>query len=251
MLRFSPKIRLRNLSILKIQFRFCISEQTLYMNTLDLIFPKRCVGCGKLGKYFCHQCSSIIRIIEPNECICPMCGRPAMAGVTHPRCQTQYGLDGLISFFHYDGVVKNAIKAIKYRFVSNLASEFVALIHDATFSQTAIIPIPLHPARLRFRGFNQAEILGAQLAERLNIPLRSDILRRTKETGSQVEMISREDRLKNMKHVFSVQNSASFSIHDSILLFDDVFTTGATMREAANVLKRAGARFVWGVTMAR
>lgn len=229
------------------------------MSLLDLFYPKRCVGCGRLGRYICVFCQKLVIPIASNECICPMCNRKAIAGVTHPGCHSRYSLDGLTSFFYYHDVVRKAIKTIKYRFVSDLASEFVHLVPFAAYEvrsamgdpQSFLVPMPLHDSRLRFRGFNQAEKLGEYVAARLNISLKTGILRRARETGSQVEMKSSEDRLKNMKHVFSVQNSASFSIHDSILLFDDVFTTGATMREAANVLKRAGARFVWGVTMAR
>lgn len=92
-------------------------------------------------------------------------------------------------------------------------------------------------------------MLGKLLADRLHIPMRTDILRRTKKTTPQVEMKDRKDRLKNMKNVFS--HGSKFMIHDSIILFDDVFTTGATMRSAGETLKRAGAKHVWAVTMAR
>jgi predicted amidophosphoribosyltransferase len=104
----------------------------------------------------------------------------------------------------------------------------------------------LHPSRYRFRGFNQAEKIGQILASRLNVAVRTDILQRVKETMPQVEMKKRDDRLKNMEHVFHCTK-----ISGNLILFDDVFTTGATMRSAAAVLKRAGAAYVWAVTMAR
>lgn len=217
------------------------------MNLFDFIFPKRCVNCGRIGKYFCVACRAKIRVIQPNEPICPMCGRLALDGVTHPRCRTQYSLDGLTSFFHYDGTARKAIKAIKYRLVSDLAEEFISLVPKFSLPKSSLlIPIPLHSARYRARGFNQAEVLGTILAKRLNIPVRTDILRRVKETVPQVEMKKRDDRLKNMEYVFSCNH-----VSGNVILFDDVFTTGATMRSAANVLKRAGAAHVWAVTMAR
>lgn len=230
------------------------------MSVLDIIFPKRCVGCGKMGKYFCNRCRASIRVIESNEPICPMCERPAIGGVTHPRCQTRYSLDGLTSFFHYDGPVRKAIKAVKYRFVSDLASEFVALIPSSFINETKkhsstsciLVPIPLHPARYRFRGFNQAEALGRIVAGRLHVPVRTDILRRTRATTPQVEMKKRDARLKNMEGVFGVNVDALMHRRiDTVLLFDDVFTTGATMRSAANILKRSRVKFVWAVTIAR
>jgi ComF family protein len=219
------------------------------MHILDIIFSKRCVGCGRSGKYFCAVCRTKIRVIKPNEPVCPMCGRAALDGITHPKCRVRYSLDGLISFFHYDGPIRKAIKSIKYRRVSDLAEEFVSLVSINADSRLRgndiiLIPSPLRQNRFRDRVFNQAEKLGMIIAKRLNIPLRTDILRRVKETTPQVEMKDKKKRLENMQNVFSIHNS-------SILLFDDVFTTGATMRNAASVLKRGGAGRVWAVTMAR
>lgn len=221
------------------------------MKLLDILFPKRCVGCGRLGRYFCDSCTKMIQIILTNEAICPMCGRAALDGKTHPRCQTQYGIDGLTSFFRYNGVVRKGIKTIKYRMVSDIASEFVNLIPQQTLpfqkSHNIIIPIPLHVSRLRERGFNQAEVLGMHFCRRFEIPMVTDVLVRKKRTVPQVEMKDREKRLKNMASVFAVNKASP----KCVMLFDDVFTTGATMRSAANILKRAGVRRVWAVTMAR
>ncbi|MEK7141736.1 MAG: ComF family protein, partial [Patescibacteria group bacterium] len=223
------------------------------MNLLDLIFPKRCLGCWRFGNYFCDRCASTIRAIQQSDTICPICERPAIGGITHPRCQTKYSLDGLTSIFRYDGIIKNAVKSLKYRRVTDLANEFINLIPPPFFlevtklqtNKATLIPIPLHPSRYRDRGFNQAEVLGKRIADRLNIPIQTDILRRVKKTTPQVEMKDRKERLQNMKDVFSIHNS-QFIIHNSsIILFDDVFTTGATMRAAGETLKRAGANFVW------
>ncbi len=227
------------------------------MNILDLLFPKRCVGCGKVGKYFCVRCQLKIQTIDQNETICPVCEKGAIDGITHPHCKTRYSLDGLTSFFHYKGPVQKAVKSIKYRYASDLASEFIDLIPFSMMdsrlrgNDTIIVPVPLHPSRLRYRGFNQAEVLGTLIAQRFSIPMQSDILKRVRETKSQVEVMGREKRLKNMEGAF-VMNNSKFDIRtSSIFLFDDVFTTGATLRSAAKVLKRAGALFVWGITMAR
>ncbi len=223
------------------------------MNFFDFIFPKRCLGCGRIGKYFCDLCKRRVRLIQPNETICPVCEKSAIDGATHPRCRTRYSLDGLTSFFHYDGIIRKAIKSLKYRLVSNLASEFVSLV-DVTklrYNDATLIPIPLHRSRFMERGFNQTEVLGRLIAGKLHIPMRTDILMRTKKTMPQVEMRDRNERISNMKDVFVYHNSL-FTIHTSgVLLFDDVFTTGATMRSAANVLKRNGVKYVWAVTMAR
>ncbi len=225
------------------------------------------MGCGKFGNYFCKSCVSSIKIIHASDTICPVCEKPALDGATHPRCKTKYSIDGLTSLFRYDGVIRKAIKAIKYRYVSDLAKEFVELIPYSSFEVTTLlrsqitcfVPIPLHWARLRDRGFNQAELVGKLIDWRLHIPMYLDILKRTKVTIPQVAMKTRDARLKNMDGVFVINNDAlthgsrfDRDGHiDTVLLFDDVFTTGATMRAAAHVLKRAGVDWVWGITMAR
>lgn len=228
------------------------------MGILDFIFPKRCVGCGTLGQYICASCRRSMRSVASNEAICPLCERPAIDGATHPRCRTKYGLDGLTSFFHYDGATKKAIKALKYRDVSDLASEFVSLIPSTHLTHihatlggqgVGIIPIPLHVARLRERGYNQAEVLGEFVAEALHVSMYTDILYRTRQTTPQVATKSRKERLRNMNDVFGVRPSDIKG--KSVILFDDVFTTGATTRAAANALKRSGVKRVWAVTMAR
>lgn len=224
------------------------------MNFLNFLFPKRCLECGKIGRYFCFDCQKHIHFVAFNEFICPVCEKPAIDGATHPRCQTRYSLDGLTSFFHYDGIIKKAVKALKYRFVSDLSSEFVSLIPDLSstiYDQRSIfVPIPLHSSRLRERGFNQAEELATSLSRRLNIHQSHDMLKRVKGTIPQAQIRHRKERLKNMDGVFAVQQGREDK-GTPIFLFDDVFTTGATMRAAANVLKRAGAKYVWAVTMAR
>lgn len=188
---------------------------------MDLLFPKRCVGCGRIGKYFCFDCRKTIRIIDH---------------AAQP-----------IHFFHYEGIIQKAIKALKYRYVSDLATEFVSLIPPLTIARAdMLIPIPLHPSRHRERGYNQAEVLGGLIAQKLDIPMRTDILKRVKKTTPQVEMKKRNERLKNMEDVF-----ASGKVKGKIILFDDVYTTGATIRSAAKVLIRNGATSVWTMTMAR
>lgn len=233
------------------------------MNPLDLFFPKRCVGCSKIGRYICASCKKRILPIATNECICPMCEKPAIGGATHPKCVGLYTLDGLTSFFYYSDVVRSAIKEIKYRYVSDAAGEFINLVPLSAYEIRSItgdphallVPIPLHSSRLRYRGFNQAALLGELIANKLRIPVVTDMLSRTKETRPQVDMKDRTNRLGNMHDVFAVNHDfdkTHVNVKEmNILLFDDVFTTGATMRAAANILKRRGVRFVWGVTMAR
>ena len=227
------------------------------VSLLDLFFPKRCVGCKKVGCYLCSWCRRTCIPIAPNECICPVCGKLAIDGATHPSCQSRYSLDGLTSFFYYRDAVRSFIRVLKYQFVTDTAETFITLIPLSSYiisslmgaEHVILVPIPLHPNRQKQRGFNQSALVGQLLAKKLKIPIDDTLLHRVVYTTSQVEMRSREARRKNIPpQAFQV---APIPENTIILLFDDVFTTGATMRSAGNALKWAGAKMVWGVTMAR
>jgi predicted amidophosphoribosyltransferase len=95
--------------------------------------------------------------------VCPMCEKPAIDGKAHPRCRTPQCLDGLVSFFRYSGLIRKAVKTMKYRLVTDMVSEFVALVPMTSYNyliksipvdETVLLPIPLHPTRFRERGFN-------------------------------------------------------------------------------------------------
>ena len=225
------------------------------MSILDIVFPKRCVSCRSLGRYICDACRKEIEYIKFQ--ICPVCSRSAIDGLTHPGCKTKYALDGLISFFRYKSVIQKAIKAIKYRLVYDLSRELISLIpyqdsHNLNrimSNNAVLVSISLHPSRIKQRGFNQAEVLGKELSCLLNVPFKNNLLKRIKKTVPQTEMKDREERLKNMQNVFEIDKLQE-SLPAKIILFDDVYTTGATLRSAANVLKRAGVKYVFGITLA-
>ncbi len=230
------------------------------ISMLDLLFPKRCLGCGKWGNYVCPSCHGKMKPLQFLKC--PVCEKQAIDGITHPHCRTKYGIDGLTSFFRYDGVIKRAIKQIKYRYSFDIINELIDCIPDSSFSILStllktkplniyLVPIPLHRSRYNFRSFNQAEMIARALEKRLHIPVKTDLLLRTKKTIPQVEMKDREKRLVNMKNVFSVHNSYVINPIPNVILVDDVFTTGATLRSASSILKCAGAKVVWGVTIAQ
>lgn len=196
--------------------------------------------------------------IEQRETVCPVCEKPAMMGMTHPYCKTRHGIDGLTSFFHYTGSVRNFIRQIKYKFVSDMVSSFVSLVSLSQIDEltnlrsndTVIVPIPLHPNRLRHRGFNQAEKISECLSKRMSLPVEKNLLKRSKYTKPQVEKKTRAERMKHMENVFAVDKKYLQNIK-CVFLVDDVCTTGATLRSAAHALKKAGIPWVWGVTMAR
>lgn len=227
----------------------------------DLLFPRRCLGCGHSGSYFCQKCLSQIEIVQRFSC--PQCHRPSQWGITHFSCQTPLALDGLISIFAYEGIFKKAIQKFKFRFVTDLSHEFTSLMYrfislgfQEVFSQFdsswILIPVPLHPWRQRQRGFNQSEILGKLLAEKMNWQFEPNLLIRSRFTQSQTLVKDKKKRQENVRHAFGLNPNSQFAIQDSkFILFDDVWTTGSTARECAKVLKRRGAKKVWTLTVAR
>lgn len=262
------------------------------MNILDFLFPRRCVSCGTFGVYLCRKCLTKIKFIKTP--VCPVCERSAIGGATHPGCQTRYSLDGLISACVYEGPVKAVIKRLKYKpWITDLGETLTDLFCQYLSGNSSIIqtiklkqtitPVPLHPSRERERGFNQAEILGKLLAEKLNLEFVPDLLIRHKKTKTQAELKG-EERQENIKNAFKINekylqpyshkfvnpqeiavkgesrlmrvNLYKFAYKlqgnlNSVLLIDDVWTTGATLRACGQVLKRAGFSKVWALTIAR
>jgi len=217
---------------------------------LDFFFPRRCLGCGQWGHYFCQECVKKIKLIE--RTICPVCGQAAIGGKTHPHCQTKYSLDGLTSIFVYDGLIKGAIGQLKYKFITDLAEELISLVPKSKFYSEAntLIPLPLHSRRQRWRGFNQAELLGRIMAKKFDWAVRQEVLERYRYTQPQVKLKGQE-RKKNIRGAFRIKSKVKMEKQFKVILFDDVWTTGSTLREAGQVLKRAGAKEVWGLTLAR
>jgi len=225
-------------------------------NLLDILFPKTCFSCGDWGEYLCTDCLNKIK--EKRERICPVCCRPAIYGITHPVCRRKYTLDGLTTVFSYTGLVKRIIKKLKFNFVfdvNKLLSELLitSLGEDQQFTRICrqspgLVPVPLHSSRERWRGFNQAELLGKEIAQSLGINFNPKLLIRIKNTNVQ-SLLSKAERQKNIKEAFIV-NPKCLIHNPRFILFDDVWTSGSTLREAGKVLKKGGAKFVWGLTLA-
>lgn len=224
------------------------------MDVLDWIFPQSCVACGRSGKCLCGSCLEKFQLIDP---ICPTCGRQSTDGVTHQKCRQLLGLDGLFVVWAYEGTVRESIKQLKFRFVKELARDLTTgaigyLRSEHEFrkfleSDPIWIGVPLFTIRERWRGFNQADLLASLLAKELNGRFESGVIKRSRFTPQQVGLRGIERR-GNMKGAFSVSSDLK---NKTFVLVDDVWTTGATMKEAAKALKSAGAEAVWGFALAR
>jgi len=235
----------------------------MFQALIDFIFPRTCVGCGSWGEYLCPDCVNFLRTID--KPICPYCSQGAIYGQTHFSCRQAWGLEGLTSIFVYQGIVKEIITKLKYHFATDLSETILemflsfcgedkALTKFVLQKNVCLVPVPLHWWRRNWRGFNQAELLGQMIAEKLDIGFLPDLLIRKKYTRPQIKF-KKEKRIKNIKGAFKINHQSLAINHPpaggSIILFDDVWTTGATMKECAKLLKSKGIKKVWGLTLAR
>lgn len=225
---------------------------------LDLFFPKFCLGCSQEGNYLCQDCLSTIDILGYQ--FCPGCQKKVIDGKICQSCKKFIKLNGLHFAAPYQNLlIKKMINQFKYQpFIKELKKPLAHLIithfqlsekRESDFSDFLLIPVPLEKKRLKWRGFNQAEEIAKELTKFLKIPVINNVLFKIKRTLPQVELAA-EARKENIKGAFLVKNSEKI-MRRKILLVDDVYTTGATMNEAAKVLKESGAREVWGIAVAR
>ena len=212
---------------------------------LDLLFPKNCLECKKPGKYICDEC---LAKIEKARLVCSVCRRASFQGKTHSYCRNKLSLDKMHSFYRYEGVIRKAVLALKYRFVSDIATE-LAENCKLEIENSVLVPVPLHKARERWRGFNQAEILGKLVAKKNGWEYINNALLRLENTTPQVKL-GRKERMQNIRGKFAVNKDFIPEKDKTCVIFDDVWTTGSTIAEACRVLKKAGVKEVWGMSVA-
>lgn len=222
----------------------------------DLLFPKKCLSCGSKGYYICKACIKH-QSTKPQRCI--VCEKNSIDGLTHFKCKRKLLLDGVVSIWAYDGVVRKALIGLKYRFANQIAMELAcASVNYLKNNITALpkrailIPIPLHKSRENWRGFNQSAEIGKFCAKLMGWKYSSKLICKKVKTIPQAGLL-RQKRKENLKNVFEFNKIYKSVIAQdvAIVLFDDVCTTGTTLKEGGKVLKRAGFRTVWGLTIAR
>lgn len=228
------------------------------MNLLkELIFPKFCLGCHLPGIYFCPSCSQ--QLVQIKKDFCFYCLKPSYNGLTHVKCLKKWGVDGALSFFYYNNFLKQIIKEIKYRGAVEIWKEFIKAIPTSYFKKLSFFkslsealylqPIPLHKNKLNKRGFNQAKIMTDFFNQFLNFSI-IDSLLRIKDTQNQAQIKEKKKRYINLRNAFKVINQANL-LNKSVILVDDVITTGYTIAEATKTLKKAGALKVYCLSLAR
>lgn len=220
---------------------------------LDLLFPKKCLGCGEEGTWLCKKCED--RIVKVTSFSCPRCNRLIEKGKFCSTCRPYTDLTGVKVAAYYDqGPLKEVIHSYKYecifelhKFLSDLLVN--CLLENPPPKNSLVIPVPLHKKRERQRGFNQSEILARDISLELNLEMKNNVLVRYRSTTPQIEL-SGDKRRKNVCGVFRCVDQKTV-LGKTIILVDDVATTCATLEECAKALRTCGARQIWGLVVAR
>lgn len=236
-----------------------ITKKLILSESSELLFPNhiKCISCGKELFYknahdLCDKC-----IPEVNESFCPVCGRKSKDRDT--LCYECTGATRLFdkarSSMVYGGVASTIIKMFKYgnaRYLAPIiAGYMLETLRNMRQDDISIITFaPMHPKKQRERGYNQAELLAKHIADKAEIPL-MPLLSKIKNTKSQASTTSAHQRAININKTILFNEQYKDEVKDkSVLLIDDVFTTGTTSNICAGELKRVGAKYVYVLTFA-
>lgn len=238
----------------------------------SVLFPAPCAICGQAlitasRIPVCAMClDELERISHP---ICACCGRPLVSPAPQARpaepgppaaelrcrlCRANfYAFDRARSFAVYDRALSEAVLLLKYEEVTSLADWFGARLAEiaraAEWHADVVVPVPLHRDRRRERGYNQAELIAKSVARRLKLPIRANLLIRTKPRPPQL-VLSRAEHWQSVRGAYAARPGMKID-NLRVLLLDDVLTTGATLDACSRALKKAGASVVFGLTVGR
>jgi ComF family protein len=241
----------------KVPTQFSRIYSAIRSSFFALCFPAECVLCGRLQKYpevLCEPCQERLPWIRAPWC--KRCGTPFPEQWRVPICPDcrlqRPGLTRIRSLFLYETAVMQMIRQVKFSRQARPLHYFAELLNLRILQEfprniAALVPIPLHRTREWERTFNQSALLARYVSELSGIPARN-LLRRTKRTPAQTSL-SGQARRRNLQGAFRLKRK--LTIPRSVILIDDVVTTGATLESCAAVLRKAGVRRVYGLTIAR
>ncbi len=238
-------------------------REKLYSKALDFFFPQPCAYCEAKrisgGPYLCGMCQDAIQFISSSYC--RLCGIPSNLAYEVSKEKFICGscrkdppmFNKARSLGIHQGVLRKLIHELKYGMRPGVMKEIESLLEiyfaNRKLNDFYVTPIPLHIQKLEQREFDQAYLIGRKIAEILNLSFLPEVLERIVDTQPQASL-RKTDRLKNVRGAFRFLNEAEIEGRD-FLLVDDVFTTGATLNEAARILKRAKANRVYAFSLAR
>lgn len=224
---------------------------------IDLLFPRRCPVCDDIvipkGRKICPECLKKLSFVT--NPVCKKCGKKVISNdveycfdcVRHKR-----SFESGRALIHYDETAKASMVNIKYknkREYLDFYGEAMAVRYEKwilSMKPDVLVPVPVHPTRQRERGFNQAHILACRIGERAAIPVETGMLLRNKKTIPQ-KGLNPSQRLKNLEEAFVPGNVTSGV--ETVLLIDDIYTTGSTIEACTRALKRAGIKKIYFLTI--
>ena len=222
-----------------------------FWTAVDWVYPPSCAGCEKFGERWCIECRASVQVLQDN--LCAKCGLPEAHNALCARCQVAPPpFEAIRGWGQYNGALRTAIHRLKYRHDLGLAEALSRHLIDhfitLAWPVDLITAVPLSPARLSERGYNQSGLLAYPFALAQKLPFLPAAIYRTRETVSQVGL-SAHDRHENVRDAFAALPNL---VHrKTVLVIDDVATTGATLNFCAAALLQAGAHAVFGLTLAR
>ncbi|MFH1866822.1 MAG: ComF family protein [Patescibacteria group bacterium] len=228
---------------------------------LDALFPCFCLACKQDGRgWCCDKCW--LDLTFSRSLYCPDCAKPSILGKFCDTCQSGHFLTGLwVSQPYSQPTVRAIIHGLKYQGITEVAPRLADILtitlqtfalppawHPTPRWEWILTPVPLTAKRQRIRGFNQAELIAKLVSKQVNLPL-DYYLRRTTFRKAQVDLKNNQRR-DNVVGAFKLKPEAELS-GKTIILVDDVYTSGSTMEECAKILKTAGTHEVWGLVVAK
>jgi len=209
----------------------------MWKTILNIFFPIHCLGCNQEGSFICFNCFNKLPL------------------------NTELPSNNLLiaSYYEYP-LIKKIIHRYKYDFVKELAKPLGLLMikklnnfpNNFNKNNSILIPVPLHKKRLKWRGFNQSELLAQVISQELNIPVINNILIRNKHTLPQVKLENSKQRKENIEQAFQINPNFKNNLENKkIILIDDISTTGATLEECTKALKPLKPKKIIGLVVAR
>jgi competence protein ComFC len=218
---------------------------------IDWIYPPHCGGCQKFGERWCTDCQS--KVVKFTKSVCPKCGSNEPHAHLCAHCKSSPPeITGMRSWGKYAGPLREAIHQLKYKHDLGLGEalsvHLIDTLKQASWIVDLITAVPLSVNRLAERGYNQSNLLARPVALAVNVPFQPNAISRARETISQVGLSARE-RKANVQDAFAA--NPSLVKGKAVLILDDVMTTGATLLNCSSALLKAGAKEVYGLTLAK
>jgi competence protein ComFC len=236
-----------------VQSRLAYQMYVAAWASLDWLFPPNCGGCGGSGSRWCPDCHSSTQVLQSP--MCSICGAPldrsSEAGLCALCKSAPPACTAIRSWAIYSGPIRNAIHRLKYdgdmALAERIARPLIDVLATVQWEMDAVVPVAISRSRQAQRGYNQAGLLARPLALSAGLPFQPKWLNKVRDTSTQVGL-SAVERRANVSGAFSAQSEAAGL---RILVVDDVTTSGATLNECAAALLCAGAKEVYGLTLAR